>query len=121
MKTAIKLSAIIFFFLTTVSLMAQEEVKPKKKVDEVKIQTSAICGMCKDRIEHELAYTKGVKYAELDPDTKVVKIEYKTNKTNPEKLRKVISNIGYDADDVPANKEAHDQLPACCQKGNEPH
>ena len=36
------------------------------KEKEVKIKTSAICGMCKARIERNLAFEKGVKESTLD-------------------------------------------------------
>jgi copper chaperone CopZ len=97
---------------------AQEK---KKNYEEVQIQTTAVCGMCEERIEGNIAYEKGVKKVELDNDTKIVTIGYDPRKTDPEKLRTAISKIGYDADDVPADKEAHDKLPACCQKGSKPH
>jgi mercuric ion binding protein len=93
----------------------------KSKTAEIEIQTSAVCGMCKERIEHDLAYAKGVKYVELDSETKVVMVEYNTSRTDPDKIRTAISEIGYDADGVQANQEAHDKLPACCQKGTKPH
>lgn len=97
---------------------AQEE---KKNYEEIKIQTSAVCGMCEDRIEGNIAYEKGVKSVELDDESKVVTIGYDPRKTDAGKLRTAISKLGYDADDVPADKEAHDKLPACCQKGSAPH
>ncbi len=93
----------------------------KSKTAEIEIQTSAVCGMCKERIEHGLAYAKGVKYVELNSETKVVTVEYNTSRTDPDKIRTAISEIGYDADEVMANQEAHDKLPACCQKGTKPH
>jgi copper chaperone CopZ len=77
--------------------------------------------MCEERIENELTYTKGVKFVELDDETKVVTIEYRTDKTSPEKLRKAIAGVGYDADDVEADATAYEKLPACCKKGVEPH
>ncbi len=93
----------------------------KSRFETIEIQTSAVCGMCKDRIEKEMAFERGVRKVELDSETKIVSIEYHNGRTNPEKLRKAISKIGYDADDVEADQKAHDRLPACCQKGNEPH
>ena len=54
-------------------------------------------------------------------------IEYKlvfatNNVTNPvEKLKKAISLIGYDADEVIADTKAHDALPGCCQKSADAH
>lgn len=93
----------------------------EKKVDTVEIKTSAVCKMCKERIEHDMAFEKGVKSVELDNDTKVLTITYKTSKTNKEQLKIAVTKIGYDADDLMADQKAHDRLPACCQKGTEPH
>lgn len=116
MKNIISLLIIAVFTGTAVT--AQEG---PKKTDTLEVQTSAICGMCKERIEHDLAFEKGVKGVDLDSKTKIVTVVYKPGKTDPDKIRKAISEIGYDADDVKADQEAHDKLPACCRKGNEPH
>ena len=102
----------------TGNMQAQEE-EPKEK--EIKIQTSAICGMCEERIESNMAYEKGVKSVVLDDETKIVTIMYKTDKTDPDKLRKAISKLGYDADDVEADPKAYAKLPACCKKDVAPH
>jgi copper chaperone CopZ len=98
--------------------MAQE---PKKGTEEVKIQTSAVCGMCKERIEHDLAFEKGIKSVSLDDETKIVTVGYNPKKTNPDNIRLAISKIGYDADDVKADPEAYAKLPGCCKKNNKPH
>lgn len=98
--------------------MAQET---DNKIKEIKIKTSAVCKMCKERLEHDMAFEKGVKEVELDLETKVLTIKYKANKTTPENLREAVSKIGYDADDVLADQKAHDKLPKCCQKGTPPH
>jgi len=119
MKTMTKLFLLmILFWGISGNLQAQDEV-PKEK--EIKIQTSAICGMCEERIESNMAYEKGVKSVELDDKTKIVTITYKTAKTDPKKLREAISKLGYDADDVEADPKAYAKLPACCKKGVAPH
>lgn len=100
---------------------AQEKEKEKKKVEEIEIKTSAVCGMCKDRIEEYMAYEKGVKEAGLDLETKVLTLKYQSNKTNPDKLRKAVTKIGYDADDLEADPKAYEKLPACCKKDAPPH
>jgi copper chaperone CopZ len=111
--------------VASASLAQAQEAKTKElkepKEKEIKIQTSAICGMCEERLESNLAYEKGVKSVELDDETKILTIVYKTDKTNPEKLRKAISELGYDADDVEAEPKAYAKLPACCKKGVDPH
>ena len=109
---------ILTAFLSGITLNAQEaEAKKDKSTEKIGIQTSAQCEMCKERLEKEMAFEKGVKSVELDLETKVLTISYRTDKTDPAKLRKAVSKIGYDADDVEADPEAYAKLPACCQKG----
>jgi cation transport ATPase len=110
---------VAMLLLTSISLTAKSQ--EQKKEETVSITTSAVCSMCKDRIESEMAFEKGVKAVNLDLKTKVVTITYKTSKTDPDKLRTAITKIGYDADDKTANQEAYEKLPACCKKGNETH
>ena len=92
-----------------------------KKIETIQIKTSAMCQQCKDRIEGGLVYEKGVKDVSLDIESKIVTIKYNTKSTNPDELRKKISKLGYDADDVPCDKAAYDKLPACCKKDAPKH
>ena len=89
--------------------------------NEVKFKTSAICGMCKVRIERNLAFEKGVKEARLDVKSTIVTIKYNPNKTDVAKLKTNISKSGYDADEVLADKKGYDKLPACCKKDAPDH
>ena len=116
----------LFFGLVVMAVMMinpviAQDVKAKKNYEEVQIKTSAVCGMCEERIEGNIAYEKGVKKVELDNETKIVTIGFDPRKTSADDLRTAITKLGYDADDMPADKEAHDKLPKCCQKGSEPH
>jgi periplasmic mercuric ion binding protein len=87
------------------------------KTETVKIKTSAQCGMCKETIETQMAMEKGVKTSELDVKSKILTVTFDPKKTSIEKIKERVTKTGYDADDMPAIKEAHDKLPACCQKG----
>ena len=88
-----------------------------KKIETVKIQTSAICGMCEELIIHKnLAFEKGVKHAKMDFETGIITIKYRTDKTNPSNLRKVVSKLGYSADSIKADSVAYDNLHFCCKK-----
>jgi mercuric ion binding protein len=87
-----------------------------KKNAEIKIKTSAVCSMCKDRIEQGLAFEKGIKDVSLDVETKIATVKYNPAKTTPDEIRKAISKLGYDADTVAADKTAYDKLPKCCKK-----
>ncbi len=93
-------------------LQAQEKTP---KVDTLHIETSAVCGMCKDRLESELGYVKGVKSVALDLGTKRLTIVYRARKVSEEALRQKVADTGYRADHLPANPEAFMALPACCQ------
>ncbi len=89
------------------------------KSQTVKIKTSAICEMCKERIEKKLAFTKGVTDVNLDVESKdkVVTVIFNPKKTSLEKIKKAISEVGYDADEVVAETAGYDKLPGCCKKG----
>ena len=108
--------ALLVIFVFSATCLGQQ-----KKTDTVVIKTSAICGMCKDRIEGALAFEKGIKSATLDVETKDLTIIYNPGKTSPDHLRKTISKIGYDADTIPANQAAYNKLPACCKKDASKH
>lgn len=92
---------------------AQEE----KKTAEIEIMTSAECGTCKKKLEEKLNYTKGIRYAELDVASKKLTVSYSTKRISADEIRKIISGMGYDADDVPADVSSQKELPACCQPG----
>lgn len=86
----------------------------------IKILTSAQCNMCKERIEKAMAYERGVKESVLDLDSKILTVSYLSNKTTPEKIKKAVAGVGYDADDVPADQKAYEALPPCCKKPEDP-
>lgn len=112
---------VVFMFaclLIGVSALAQ---KKEVVASEIKIKTSSVCGMCKSTIEKDLKYEKGVISSNLEVSTKMLTVRYNSKKTNPEKIKKAVSKIGYDADEVPANPKAYDKLDECCKKNNTTH
>jgi|ERR1041385_3332318 copper chaperone CopZ len=120
MKTLRKISLLTFVlaFFSFVSVHAQTSAtstKAPSKTSTIQIKTSGECDMCKKKIEGEIGKMAGVKKAELDVATHVLTVEYNPKKVSPDKIRKAISDIGYDADDVKANNRAQKELPQCCQ------
>ena len=119
---SIKLVLAVLLISSSIAGIAQEEKNKKgKEIKILEVKTSAQCEMCKERIEKNMAYEKGIKFVELDLETKVLTLKYREDKTTPEQLRKALSKIGYDADDVDADPVAYEKLPACCQKGGHDH
>ncbi len=92
----------------------------KNDVAELKIKTSAQCEQCKERIEKAMAFERGVKSSVLDVETKVLTVSYLKSRTTPDKIRKAVAAVGYDADEVPADPKAYASLPPCCKKPDDP-
>lgn len=102
---------VVVFLVLCFTTFSQE----KSKYEVVVIQTSAECGQCKERLENELNYTKGIKYAELNLEDLKLTVKYNNSKIALDEIKKQISRLGYDADDLKAEKEAVEKLPKCCQ------
>jgi copper chaperone CopZ len=108
---------IIIAVTFSISVNAQKEKTEKNsKTEIIEIQTSAQCEMCKETIEKEMAFVKGVKYVNLDLETKKVTVKFRKDKTDSDKIKHEISELGYDADEVTANPKVYEKLPACCKK-----
>ena len=111
-----KTKSIIQKFSVSLIILLAVAFKGFTQSEEIIIQTTAQCGECKTNIEKALMAEKGVRFAELDIKSKKVKVVYNAKKISPEQLRVVISKVGYDADDVPADPEAVKRLDPCCTK-----
>lgn len=111
----------IFILTASVLLVTEATGQTGDKTAELNIKSSVVCGMCKERVEAELIFEKGVKEVTVDLAKKEVKVEYNANKTTPEQIRTALSTIGYDADDVAADPKAYKKLPACCKKDAPSH
>ena len=115
---------LTLMFIVLISLVGTQKTFAQANSpenDTIFIQTSAICGQCKERLEHNISFEKGVTFVELDDETKVLTIVYKTGKNDKEKLKIAVTKVGYDADDLVAEPKAYNRLPDCCKKDNEPH
>ena len=75
------------------------------------------CGMCQKSIENSLKKTPGVKNVNVDLKTKDATINYYINKTDITKIEKVISSLGYQANEIKADPDAYEALPGCCKVG----
>ena len=96
---------------------AQAQTTPAKPgPEQVQFKTSAVCEMCKARLEKSLAYEKGVQAVNLDVPSKVLTVTYNPAKTTPAALQTAVLKTGYDADALPADARAYDRLPDCCKK-----
>jgi periplasmic mercuric ion binding protein len=104
MKTLKKIMFLITVMLLAVSASLAQ--KPAGK-EEVKIQTNLDCEMCKKKIEDYMAFEKGVTAINADVSSKIVTIEFRTKRTDEQKLIDAIKKLGYEAEVVkePAEKK----------------
>ena len=100
--------------MCSLTMFAQQK---KSTIDTAYIKTSALCGDCTKRLESALNFQKGVKYAELNLETKIATCVYKPSKVSLDELRLALVRVGYDADEMEADPEAVKLLPKCCQPG----
>jgi len=115
-KKIIFTASILLCFATTNSF--SQEIK---KQDTIVIKTSSICETCKKTLEKSMAFEKGVKSSNLNIDTKELTVIYNPKKTNPDKIKKAVTLTGYDADSLPADPKAYQNLNDCCKKENSHH
>jgi periplasmic mercuric ion binding protein len=103
------LLAVVSF--TTVSFAQQ------KAIETAKIKTpGALCEACKPRIETYVKRIDGVMSINVNYRKGETTVKYVTDRTNIEEIKTAIANMGYDADDVPANEESYKRLPVTCKK-----
>jgi hypothetical protein len=106
MKKIISLFAFIILSITG----------SKAQIIESKIITSGQCEHCKETIEKNIRFEKGVKKVAFDEKTHVVTVKYDETKTNLKDIQIAISKLGYDADSISADPKAYEKLNACCKK-----
>lgn len=109
-------TSLLFFAILLMSSFGFSQ-KPSGKTETVVIQTSAECDECKARIEGALNYTKGIKFAELDVESRKLTVKFKNDVISLDEIKKQVSQLGYQADEVKADQVAFDKLPACCKPG----
>jgi len=113
MKKILLILSIAFFSINMSN--AQADGLHEMGIDTITIQTNGVCQKCADRFMANVPYFKGVTDCKYDMETSKLRISYLWKKTDPDKLRKQISKLGYDADEVPADPKVRAKLPACCR------
>lgn len=114
MKTIFRSLLQAVILIAALSIALSFMAKPAS--EKVTITTSAICEMCKDRIETAVKNLKGVEAALLNLDNKKLKVKYQPESVSAEQIRQSVRSAGYAADGVQPEKSAYDALPKCCQK-----
>ena len=103
MKTNLLITAIVLLFFSSFALSAQE--KNKKELSTVRFATSIDCENCVNTIMKNVPFEKGVKDVKCDLTTKEVTVQYQSDKTSSETLKRSIEKLGYTAKEVTEKKK----------------
>lgn len=93
MKT--KLTVLFVLMMLSLSVSAKNMTVCEKEKSEVTYLVSMTCEKCQKRIENVLSFEKGVTGLNVNLSQKTVTIEYRKDKTSPEKLKEAIRKLGY--------------------------
>jgi copper chaperone CopZ len=80
-----------------------------------KIHVNGMCGMCKARIEKATATVGGVANAVWDVDTKLLTVNFDSQRTNETLIEKAAAAVGHDTHSTRATDKSYDNLHACCK------
>lgn len=105
---------LLSFMVAGFASLTSAQVKP---VQTARIKTpNALCEACKSRIESYLRRYDGVTAIDVNYRKGETKVTYLSDRIDIEQIKTALSNLGYDADDVPANEDAYKRLPKTCKK-----
>ncbi len=111
-------AARIIGLTTLVGLLALGCGQTKAETADVSIN-SAVCELCANRIQTAVAEMDGVKGINVDIENHLAQVTFYSGKTNLVAIETVISELGYGANDKPADPLGYAKLPACCQAGGD--
>ncbi|PZR23789.1 MAG: heavy metal transporter [Flavobacterium psychrophilum] len=119
MKTLLK---IIFIAFVAVLFTNGANAQQQKTIQTVIIKTAIYCDHCKacetcgPKFQTTLLKEKGIQMVVLDEKAMTIKVTYNSKKTDLAKIKRAISKLGYDADEVKADAVAYEGLDGCCKK-----
>ena len=92
------------------------------KGESVTIKTAIYCDHCKKcescggRLETVLYKEAGVRKVFIDAKKETIYVAYNSKKTSLKTIKTVITQSGYDADEMKAEAVAYEKLDDCCKK-----
>ena len=97
----------IFFFFLLIGNFILAQTSPAK------VWVNGACGMCKDRIESTVK-KQGATYANWNDETKILNLEFDSQKTSLDNILQKIADAGHDNEKFKTSQKVYDALPGCC-------
>jgi len=102
----------IILCVWSINTIAQEE--SKNKITETTFEVDGVCKMCKKRIEDAALRTSGVKLAEWNVETHMLKVVYKPSKVSEDELHEAMIAVGHDTEQMEADSVTYEKIHPCC-------
>lgn len=118
MKSKNLILIVVLSLLIPFNLSAQKSEKKAAKTSTVKILTNMHCHTCKEKIESELTFQKGVKEVTADLATNIVTVVFNPKKNVPENFVSCLQNAGYQAK-IYAESDGKQACPKSCEGHHE--
>lgn len=117
-KSNITKISIVFLLFFSASIFAQKKDNIKTAVIKTVIHCDHCkqCETCGDKFNKDLYNEDGIKRVDVDAKAMTITVVYDSRKTDLDKIKVMISKLGYDADDVKASPEGIAKLDGCCKK-----
>ena len=93
---------------------SQKEKTGSTTVKHTMVKVYGNCEMCKNRIDEAAKDVVGVISADWDIDSKMLHLEFDTEKVSLETVEKAIATVGHDTENFRAPDNVYDELPGCC-------
>ena len=112
-----KILLATILFLSCTALFAQ-----KANRETIVIKTQIYCDHCQkcetcgERVKKEFPYIKGLTDYTFDDKAMKITITYNTKKTDAQKIKQTVADLGFDADEGKASAKGLAKLDECCLK-----
>lgn len=106
---------LIALFLNINSVHAAAKDIQHNKTITIKLN-SMQCDMCVEKVTEAINSVEGVEKVSVDLDKKNATVTFNSDVTSKKAIEKAITAAGYDANKMPANEDAYNELNACCKK-----
>lgn len=123
MKTLVSIIFSVAFVLTSNKTTAQVM---SQKAEWVTIKSANLrCWVCKEKLEtyvdkeSKMNFESGIAQMKFNLFSSEVKIQYYPDRINPDDIRVIINNAGFDADTAKATVSSYNKLPFICKRNEE--
>ena len=110
---------IIALSLLTLTFAANAQSRKDAKISEVKLVVAKLdCNNCKQKIEKNIPFDKGVKDVVVSLNDKTVVVQYDNTKTDVEKIKDSLKKIGFESEVAKEDEAKEAAAEGCCPKAN---